>query len=759
MTTLNAIRTLTIRSKAEGVQETTAALKGLQAAHDGVAKSAQTTATVTDMASKRQLSVAAAYQRQTQALDEAARMQDKLSRATRVADTAFQQGLITHTEHAKRLDLINQKLGQLSTQQKATSVILQDFQSRMAMATGSTGVLGAALAALGPVGLGVAATLGAGVLALNAMSNAAHNLAEKAQELRRFSEVTGLTTAQVQALRSEAGKFGVTSDEAQTAIQNFTARFDDLRRGQGELLTQIRRVNPALADQMQMTTNAGDALTLFAQGLAKVDDVFQRNALVKAATGRGGIGAAQFLASLNVDQLTQSYIAAGKGLDDGLIKKLAQLEIDIQKTSKAASQAIASIFSEETLQLELRYQKGWLDFANSVKSFAISGDLRYLLETILKVQIGGPGTLLGKLGIDYSAGYKAPSRGDTFADRFQPAMDSPLKAFTPAAANSNKTLEAQVEDLKRLTSVLGPAATESEKLALKQKELQLAARDAGVSTDILSRAQNALNAEFKLNQLREVVSALGAAATMSQQYALKQAELAQKVAQGAISQEVATRALKDFAQDQSLTFLRNNVTALGNAATAAQQYQLRLAELQQQLDRGQISQETFNRATFEANPLVQDLKSNFKDLASGMVQAMMAGKGFTESLAAGLKSLSMRLADKAIENLLSGDFAKAAISAASAIATFIGSEIFGNKDKQVKEINEVNDRIHQYMSPRAAAAAAMNPDIWRRASASSSTKPTTAHRGRARGATRRAPRSKRRCRCSARRSSMNSTRT
>jgi hypothetical protein len=106
MASLNVIRTLTVRSTQEGVTETAAALKGLQSAHDGVAAAATRTATVTDAASKRQLSIAEAYRRQTLALDDAAKAQDRIRRSTAVADRALQQGVITQNEYASRLDLI-----------------------------------------------------------------------------------------------------------------------------------------------------------------------------------------------------------------------------------------------------------------------------------------------------------------------------------------------------------------------------------------------------------------------------------------------------------------------------------------------------------------------------------------------------------------------------------------------------------------------------------------------------------------------------
>jgi hypothetical protein len=301
------------------------------------------------------------------------------------------------------------KLDQLSTSQRASAAVWQEVQGRAQAAGGSLGGVATVLGGLHPALFAIVGIAGAAVVAINAMSAASHELAEKAQELRRFAEITGLTTLQVQALRSEASKFGVTSEEAQTAIQAFTAKFEELRRGQGELLIQVRRVNPAIADQMQMTENAAEALTLLGRALDQVDNVFQRNSLVKAATNRGGLANANFLTGLNVGALTQQFSDAGKGLDENLIKKIAQLNVDIAKLDAQAKQAFTSIFAESTLEREKRFSQEWLTFAQSVKNFSLSGDLRFLLETVASIQIGGKGTILGDyFGIDYKAAYKAP---------------------------------------------------------------------------------------------------------------------------------------------------------------------------------------------------------------------------------------------------------------------------------------------------------------------------------------------------------------
>jgi hypothetical protein len=522
-------RDYVLRARTEGVAEVTAAAQRLGGATDALAAKTETV-------SKSQISAAAALDRLQRQLDLNYRSMRQFEQAQRDLDRAQQQGLLSTARHAELLSQAAARYGQATISSRAFAAATSGVSGQLIALSAGAGPVGVFLSALGPWGIAAAVGLGVASAALHGMADAAHALAEKAQELRRFAEVTQLTTDQVQALLSEASKFSVTSDEAQTAIQNFTARFNDLRLGQGDALAQIRRVNPALAEQMQLTTNVADALTLFGQALTKTDDIFQRNALVKAMTGKGGIANAQFLTGINVDQITQSFVGAGKGLDEGLIKRIAQLEIDIKKTSAAASQALASIFSETLLQGELEFQKQWLEFANSAKNFSITGDLRYLLETILKIKLGGAGTLLGAAGIDYSAGYKVPQSplavGAGLNDIEAAALRAGPRTGDPTA---NKTLEAQAADLKKLNEVLGAATTFQQHYNLALAELKVKARDAGEAEDGLNflRAKGALLLNLSTQATAARVSQLGEMASTVELNKQKEDALQKAIQDGA----------------------------------------------------------------------------------------------------------------------------------------------------------------------------------------------------------------------------------
>jgi hypothetical protein len=681
------VREVTVRGSFQGAGE-------VSRGYDQIASSADKAAGAVDRQSKAQESSERALDKLRRQYQDGYREQQKISEAERTYQRAVDQGLISKAAAATELGNIKVKLDQLSTSQRASSAVWQEVQSRAQAASGSLGGVASVLGGLSPALFGIVGIAGAAVVAINAMSTSAHELAEKAQELRRFADVTGLTTTQVQALRSEASKFGLTGEEVQNSVQAFTAKFEQLRLGEGELLAQVRRVNPAIAEQMQVATNAGDALTLLGQALAQTDNVFQRNSLVKAATNRGGLANANFLTGLDVGQLTKSFADAGKGLDETLIKKLAQLNVEIAKLQAQAKQALAEGFSEGQLEREKSFAKEWLDFARSARDFALSGDLRFLLQTVASVRIGGKGTLLGDaFGIDFSAGYKAPASAApaaSFAQRFQPALDNPLGALKlPGAANDNsgqKTLEAQVADLKKLIEVLGPAATESQKLALRQKELQLTARDAGTSADVLARAQRAVNEEFRVNALRETVSTLGQAATQAEQYNLKVGELGQSS-----SRRVRFRKRRLTARSR-ISVRRNRSTrcARRSARSAAPRPSRKnTSSSSPSCSKSSTRAKSRNRHSIarrlRPNPIFQMLKSGAESFATTLVDGLLDGKNFVDTLKSAFDGLAKSMANAAIKDLFSGNFEKAGIEAVIAIGAKIAGNLLDNSQEKELE--------------------------------------------------------------------------
>lgn len=458
MPSLDTIRRITIQGRTEGVDQATASIKKLADAQGNVVS-------ISERTERSTRSVQSALDRQQRSLDSNYAATQSFAKAQKDLDAARAQGLISAERHSELLGLATTKYGQASGAAKVFSEATKSVSGQLIALSAGAGPVGTFLAGLGPWGVAAAVGIGALSKAFSSLSDSAREFAQKTAELRKFADVTQLTTQQVQALRSEAAKFGVTSEDATTAIEQFSARFNDLRLGSGPLLEAVRRVDAALADQMQRTTDTAEALTLLGQALQKTSDVFQRNELVKAAAGRGGIGASQFLTGLDVNKTTAIYTAAGKGIDEQIIRKIPLIAIEIEKTNKQAEAILQTMFTPATQSFEKF-------LADSKLSWA-----QWLKERQSDAQQFGL-SLYRRL----------------FPSRARFVMPTPEEYATPAtvlppAGLGQKTPEAILAQSRANIAALGQAATQTEQYKNKVLELEEAVRKQGASKEAAARGE------------------------------------------------------------------------------------------------------------------------------------------------------------------------------------------------------------------------------------------------------------------------------
>jgi hypothetical protein len=619
MPSLDTIRTITIKGQTDGVDQATASLKQLALAQGNVA-------VVSETSSKATLSAQAALDRLKRQVDSNYVSQQGFAKGETTLQKAMSQGLITTEEYGKLHDQLADKYGKVTGAQKAFGLASQSVQLQLMSLSGGLGLTGGILSAFGPIGFAAAVGLGAVQSALSSLSDMAHSLAEKSKVLREFSEATGLSTTAVQALKSEASKFGIDTETLQGGLQKFTANFEALRTGSGQLLTDIRRINPALADQMAATNDAAKAFTLYGQAVQQADNIFQRNALLKAGLGKGSaIFGAFFEGAPDVKALEASFSAAGKGIDENLIKRMAQLEIEITKTKAAANTVFSGIFGESTLNEEKAFAKVLLDIAltlkdisnwklpswvNTAARIASTGSLDPLTQARTQLRQG--------LGAGAESSSVAQSMSDRFSDR--PSIDQITKGQFIGPVYTPRTPEYDLSKQKELVTVLGAAATPAEQLNLKLAELAIKARDAGVSDAELARAQGVLKESFRVDNLSGTISALGSAATPTEQLALKTAQLRQQYDQGRISRDTLTRSIEAaaFASDKAVASAREQLGVVSMQELQSQH----LKQVEDDVAKGYIrnaeekatAEAIFQRSLKDTSDRLEVMKSSFPQL-------------------------------------------------------------------------------------------------------------------------------------------------
>jgi hypothetical protein len=621
-----AVRRLTIVTSAPGADQAAASLTGVAKAMDGVTVASTNT-------DKATLSLDQKFASMERRYVTSVRAQQDYEKTQRLVNQAVAQNPALQDRANAVLAAAKDRHDQLAGSQKALGVITSDLNGRVQASAGSFGVVGQALTALGPAGLASAAALGLAATGFYAASAGAHELAQKARELKDFSESTGLTVTQVQALRSEATKFGVDSDTLQAGLQKFTTGFQDLRLGTGDLLTQVRRINPALADEMAAATDTATAFTLFGRAVAQTTNIFERNALARAGLGKGGPSVAEFLGNVgDVKALASAYDAAGKGLQSGMIDKLKDLDLQISKTTGAARQNLETIFAEPVLNAELRFAQGFLSISEIAKNFTISDNLKKLLSIGLSsIPIVGPLGSLAVAGVKALTAPSAPSMANFQSpansfSAFQGQGAGPSNA-NAVAATGGKTPEALAADWKNYVAVLGTAATPTERLNAQIAELGVKAKEAGQGADVLARGIAGLKLDDAIARQSAHNSALGAAASVTDLVTAKTLELqkAQQQGAGLTQQQIdnqkrlaAENALGTYQIQSQIDAEKVRTATLFMGTEAATSYA--------------TSQTIINKAIQDGKPLTADQVSQIKAASDAYAKAKTQSDNYSEAI-------------------------------------------------------------------------------------------------------------------------------
>src|SRR5665213_4598538 len=201
----DVVSTITIKGVPDGLDDTTASVNKLSDAMDNVS-------VVSNNVSKSTSSVQSALDRQQRSLDTTYRSQQQYNQSVSVISRALDEGLISQDRANQLTDLAAQKFDKAASSATPFSRALTGVQTQLVALAAGAGPVGVFLASFGPWGLAAAAGIGAAVNGFEALTNAADQLAQKAQGLQTFSQITGLTTDQIQQLEEEGSKFGIQTD-------------------------------------------------------------------------------------------------------------------------------------------------------------------------------------------------------------------------------------------------------------------------------------------------------------------------------------------------------------------------------------------------------------------------------------------------------------------------------------------------------------------------------------------------------------------
>lgn len=526
-------------------------------------------AAITQSATKQEraaLSLEKQFSSLERRFNETVRKQQDYEKVQRQVNAAVAQNPALQARANEVLRAASVHYGQVSTRQALFTRGLQAANDNLAFFASRGGVVIGALAQLGLAGGIAGAGIAGAILAIDRLTKMVNKFADEMGKLRDTSQIIGLNTLQLQALNDAGSAFALTEDKIATALQRFTAQMDDVRRAEGELFNAVRRVDPALAMQLALTRDNAEALDIYARALQRADTT-QRAALSRAGLGRTSFDVGLLLQSVaqqgGIAAITREFQRSGDAIDNELIQKVARLRREIQDTSGDASRNLASIFSVELLESELRFVEQWREFTRSAKEFKLSGDWNKLvtdlrdnriIQTLTAAALLLPGFGLqgvAALGLGVAAttprsasnvrpssGWAASidhqSRGGIgtgFVDSIRSMMPQGGQSLDPRALLN---LERQ------RIAALGEAATAVEQLRLKEMQLGEALRSNVLTQEEYGRALGVARLQTVIQLESRRIALLGESASVESVVAAKQNEINLARAQGVrISEEEA----------------------------------------------------------------------------------------------------------------------------------------------------------------------------------------------------------------------------
>lgn len=377
------------------------------------------------------------------------------------------------------------------------SAAVETVKSRLMGLAVPLGPVGSALIGMGPAGLIAAAGLGGLITALGKVSDLANEMAAKSQKLSKSSELFGLTTDEIQALSDVTQKAGKSQDDTTSAVERATVAWDQLRNGQGAAFDQIRKIDPELLNQLASAKGTAEALDILAQAYSRATDAAQRNAIVRAFFGKGGVSTGNaILAGISdsggIKQLTDEAKAAGVVIDKELIEKLTKLKVQIDDLKDRNKNVFGKMFSGDALEAEKKWQEdlSWIlskmeAIADAATRIGNSGFFKKLTE------------FTGRLGLNSdpaSMGLTLTNQNAGGADGEGPRPRVNIygtPAVPPPAATTEVPVEVRLRQQRDLVAALGPAVTVTEQLKLRTLELEDAQKNNGLSTANAARAMDA----------------------------------------------------------------------------------------------------------------------------------------------------------------------------------------------------------------------------------------------------------------------------
>jgi hypothetical protein len=594
-----------------------------------------------------------------------------------------------------------------------------------------------------PVAIAFAAGLGVAALAFTVLSRSAMGLAETSGNLVDFSETTGFTILQLQALNKAGAQVGLSNEKIATSFERFTAMLDEARDRTGPLYDELRKLDVGLANQLASTKTSAEAWDVLRAAMEKAGTE-GAVAISRLAFGRGGAGMVR-LAGAGATAEVVKQLKEIDRIADEQAKRWDTLGDKITENMKIAKTNIASIFTEDVLQAMERFSTKLADASRTAKEFAFSEDFKSIvawLKKIADVKIVLPEKEVTAIGSAFEKWLPTIRQWvATFDKMTGSAFKMPeMPKITVPAANDNEAVKATTDALEKLNIVREKAINDLlkyQKMAaepgntffkedaeqaklygaqLDQIEQKIAEvkkaqaqpadprPDAAPAIDKEAEAQKNLaeqQEEYKralrgaYNEMSKWMGALGAAATIEQKYQLELARIGKAQADNELNTSQAGKAIEAAkrARDQEIASIQESIGVserdkfineeVAKVRTAAAQAGLSDEKTRLALIIAQReASERWLQTWARANPIMASLKDGAQSFSQSLASGLLQGKSLMDSLTAAAENLAQSMANSAISNLFQGNFALTGVQGAVSVPASLFTKRGANDNDQ-----------------------------------------------------------------------------
>jgi hypothetical protein len=548
----------------------------------------------------------------------------------------------------------------------------------------------------------------AAVVAPAAMGALVRRAIETADELGKTAARVGFTTDALQELRFAASQSGVDQAKLDTSLERFTKRLGEASQGLGGAVQWFERLGVATRDSDGNVRDASEAFDEVAIKMAAIPTHAERAAAAAAFFGREGVGLINVLRDgadglermrkqardlgvvmeertirgaeeLN-DRLDQLARIIGTnfqaGLLDAFVGSLDDFRAIVTDPALRESARELGTFVGNVVRLMIENRAEIAAFVAALGALKVSGAIvsRLPLPAQLKALI--PLLSAGAAGIaTYSAAQRDAAEdtdvlsgsvdelrerlarardvlkdfqslsGEALAQKFGDELPSFDLTRPEDRAKGIRIIEDRIRDFQ--AAIAGLEKTKPKPIILPPPEDKGAARAANKNRELVESLEAEIDALSRTERQRSIDTALrrlSADATDVQR---------QQVA------ELAGQLFDESQAQEQANAVRERAKAIfDETRTPAEQYAATIAELEDLLAAGTISQDTFGRAVAQAKDELtatteqtDALKDAFSDasraISSAFEDALVEGQGFRELLA-GLEQDLLRIGTRTL---------------------------------------------------------------------------------------------------------------